>query len=49
MDKPKNIENKHLYDSEEAKKRHTPPKNPNDNVPKDGIEGNAKNGINLSK
>ena len=48
MEKPKNIENKHLYDEEEAKKRHTPPENPSDNVPKDGIKRSERNGINPS-
>ena len=46
MQKPKNIQNKHLYDADEAKKRHTPPENPDDNVPKDGIKGRDKNGFN---
>jgi hypothetical protein len=42
MEKSRNIQNMHLYNNEDAKKRHIPPKNPGDNALKDGIKPNKK-------
>ncbi|MCL2702777.1 MAG: hypothetical protein FWE91_04105 [Defluviitaleaceae bacterium] len=42
MPKFQNIQNRDLYDEEKAGKRHTPPDNPADNAPKDGIKSNQR-------
>jgi hypothetical protein len=46
MSEPKNIQNKELYNNEEAKKRHTPPIKASDNKPKDGVYRSDSNGVN---
>ena len=48
MSEPQNIQNKELYNNEEAKKRHIPPQNPADNKPKDGVYRSDSDGVNPS-